>query len=219
MDDFTMIVGDKNYSSWSMRGWLALRATGAPFREIVIPLEGPGKRTHAIDPHSPSGKVPSLRHGSITVWDSLAIGEYLAELFPAAGLWPADREARAVARSVAAEMHSGFSALRAEMPMNIRRQGVTVKPSDACKADVARVIALWNDVRARYGRGGDFLFGAWSLADMAFAPVITRFRSYGVQTSGAAADYVDRVWDAPHVQEWIVAARAESHAIPAVDAL
>ena len=154
MSPLTVVIGNKNYSSWSLRGWLAVRATGQPFDEVLLPLDS---REYAdqIARWSPSGRVPALRHGEITVWDSLAICEYLAETYPEAGLWPADSSARAVARSAAAEMHSGFQALRTNMPMNIRadRPGQGMAPG--VKEDIARIRAIWGDCRARYGAGGD----------------------------------------------------------------
>jgi glutathione S-transferase len=206
--DLEIILGNKNYSSWSLRGWLALARSGLPFREIVIPMfrEDSAQR---IGERSPSGKVPCLRHGELAVWDSLAIGEYVAELAPAAHLWPADRAARAVARSVSAEMHSGFTALRGDMPMNIRASKPGVGHSPAALADVGQIQARWRQVRERFGAGGDFLLGAFTLADCFYAPVVTRFQTYGVALDPVARRYVEAMSALPEMQRWRAAALEE----------
>jgi glutathione S-transferase len=203
---YTLYVGNKNYSSWSLRGWLATRLSGAPFREVPIQLTGSFNRDNLA--FSPTALVPALHDGDIRVWDTLAIAEYLAERHP--GMWPADPAARAWARSIAAEMHSGFSALRNEMAMCIRER-VDVRPwSDALGANIARVEQIWNESRRRYGTGGAFLCGAFSLADAFYAPVAFRFQTYGVAPQGAAADYLRALLGHPFVREWEAAAMAET---------
>ncbi len=219
MSELTIYLGNKNYSSWSLRAWLALKQTGAPFREVIIPLDGPAKATAAIAEHSPSGKVPALRHGSLVVWDSLAIVEYLAEAFPAARLWPADAAARAMARSVCAEMHSGFASLRSQMPMNVRRAPFACARTPEVDADVARIQAIWRDCRARYGARGPFLFGELGAADAMFAPVATRFRTYGVPMDEVATGYVEAVYALPAMVEWLAAAAREPWANETYDAI
>lgn len=213
MPKCVLVVGDKNYSSWSLRGWLPLKQTGIDFEEIVVPLMSPETRS-TILAHSPSGKVPLLKYGEDTVWDSLAIAEYLAEHFPDAGLWPADPAARAVARSVTAEMHAGFMALRRALPMNLRAHFPGHPHAADVDADIARVQALWRDCRSRFGAGGPFLFGRFTVADAFYAPVVGRFRSYDVPLDPVCQAYADAVWQAPAMQEWVAAALAETHIIP-----
>jgi glutathione S-transferase len=208
MPDITIYLGNKNYSSWSLRAWLMLRRTGAAFDEVVIPIRRPDSR-ETILRHSPSGKVPALRHGERTVWDSLAIGEYLAETFPEAGLWPADAGARAVARSVSAEMHSGFLDMRRAMPMNMRSSVPKREISDGVQGDINRISAIWRDCRTRFSDGGPYLFGAFTIADAMFAPVASRFRTYGVELDETPAGYADTLWAMPDLQEWVAAARDE----------
>lgn len=211
--EFTLVVGNRNYSSWSLRGWLALKLaladSGAAFDEVVIPLDRPETEA-AIRAHSPSGRVPLLRHGELAVWDSLAIGEYLAERFPGAGLWPRDAAARAVARAVSAEMHGGFTALRAELPMDMRNRS-PVSPSSAALADIARILRLWQDCLGGFGTAsaGGFLFGAPGLADAFYAPVVSRFVTYGIPLDGAAAAYAATVQRWAPYREWLAAAEAE----------
>lgn len=219
MADLTLYIGNKNYSSWSLRSWLMIKQTGAPFEEVVIPLEGPGRRTTAIRPLSPSGRVPALKHGELVLWESTAIGEYLAELFPNASLWPEDRAARAIARAVSAEMHCGFAALRTAMPMNIRRTRITLPTTPAVDEDVARITTIWRDCRTRFGAAGSFLFGTFGIADAMFAPVATRFRTYGVTLDAVSAAYVDAIYTHPAMREWIDAAHQEAFAIPDYDAI
>jgi glutathione S-transferase len=223
MADLTLFIGNKAYSSWSLRAWLALEhvarnvAIDPPYREVIIPLEGPGSRTTAIRPHSPSGKVPVLRDGDLLVWDSLAICEYLAESFPTAKLWPDDRAARAVARSVSAEMHSGFPALREQMTMNVRRDPIVLPPTPAVADEIARIVAVWHDCRKRFGAGGSFLFGRFSVADAMYAPVATRFRTYGVPLDDVSRAYVDAIYAMPEMQKWILDAKWETWAIEAYE--
>lgn len=212
MSQFTIVIGNKNYSSWSLRGWIALRVTGAAFDEVVVPLRRP--TTHAaILAHSPGAKVPVLHHGDTTVWESLAIGEYLAELFPEAKLWPDDQAARSHARTVSAEMHGGFGAMRGHMPVNCRAhlpgRGLT---KDAL-TDIARIEALWGDCRARFGGGGDFLFGGFTIADAMYAPVVSRFTTYQPDLGPVSQAYVDAVNGHPAMVEWNEAARAEPETI------
>ncbi|WP_242333755.1 MULTISPECIES: glutathione S-transferase [Anaeromyxobacter] len=210
-----IVIGNKNYSSWSMRGWLALELTGAPYRELLVPLDRPdtARRIREI---SPAGRVPVLRDEGLLVWDSLAICEYLAEKFPAAGLWPAEPGARAVARAVSAEMHSGFQALRSSLPMNLRLRRTIASPAEDVLADVSRVRAIWRELRAG-ARGGEFLFGGFGIADVMFAPVVGRFRTYGIALDGPEAEYAEAVWRHPAVVKWVAGAAAEQDAIPKYD--
>jgi len=208
MADFTIVIGNKAYSSWSLRPWLALKQTGVPFEEVVIPLRGPDTKARILD-HSPAGKVPVLRHGDLTIWDSLAICEYLAELFPGAGLWPADRVARARARSVTAEMHSGFQDLRSNLFMDLKRTLDMPERREKAKADIARIQAIWEDCRQAFGVGGPFLFGRFSIADCFYAPVVTRFVTWQVPLDDIAADYVEAILAHPAMKEWTDAGRAE----------
>lgn len=204
----TLVIGNKNYSSWSMRPWLLLRQAGIPFDEVRIPLYVPGSEIDLAQ-WSPSGKVPALHDGEIRVWDSLAICEYLAERFPELELWPADATARAVARSVSAEMHAGFGALREHMSMNIRARYPGQGRTPDCLADIERILAIWTDCRARYGHGGDFLFGRFGIADAMFAPVVLRFETYGVALEGAARAYAEAILALPPLQAWVNDAVAE----------
>ena len=209
-----IIIGNKNYSSWSLRAWLAAREGGFNFGEIDIPLFRPDSRERILS-HSPSGKVPCLNDNGVLVWDSLAIGEYLAEKQPA--LLPADPVARATARAVSAEMHAGFRDLRTHMPMNIRKDYRGFGRSPDVDEDIARIIAIWNDCRARFGAGGPYLFGHFTLADAAFAPVCFRCKTYGLEVNGAAGDYLATMLANKHMQDWAAAARAETESIPAED--
>lgn len=212
----TIYLGNKNYSSWSLRAWLALRSTGAPFREEVFDLTAPGIR-EAIRKRSPTGRVPALEDGEVRVWDSLAIGEYLAEKFPGAGLWPADSSARATARSVVAEMHSGFLDLRRHMPMNVRRSSPGKGRAQGVEADIERIRSSWRHCRERFGARGDFLFGACSLADCFYAPVATRFATYAVELDPVGRAYRDSILALPAMQEWRSAAEREPATDPACD--
>lgn len=209
MADFTIILGNKNYSSWSLRGWLALEASGADYDEVVIPLDLPETKA-AIRAHTPSGRVPTLKHGELTIWDSLAIGEYLAECFPEAGLWPEDPKLRAQARAIAAEMHAGFAALREHLPMDLRSR-FPGRGHDApgVAADILRIVEIWEVCRQNFGRGGDFLFGRFGIVDAFFAPVVGRFVTYGVSLEGATAAYRDTVWSCPEMKAWRAAAEEE----------
>jgi glutathione S-transferase len=207
-NEFTLVVGNKNYSSWSLRGFLAARAAGVAFDEVLVRLSEPGSKRELLK-HSPAGKVPVLKHGERVIWDSLAIIEYLAEIRPDAGLWPADAAARAHARSIAAEMHAGFQALRAHMPMNLRKT-LPGKGRDRDVAeDIERVRAIWRDCRTRFGAGGPFLFGRFSGADAMYTPVATRFRTYAVELDQDSQAYVDAVLARPDYLEWHEAALEE----------
>lgn len=205
----TLVIGNKNYSSWSLRPWLALKAAGQPFDEVMIGLRHPETKARILS-HSPAGKVPALKHGDLLVWESLAICEYVAELFPEAGLLPSDPRARAVARSVMSEMHAGFPALRRDLPMDIHSKGIAAgQPSEEARQDIARVQQIWQDCRGRFGQDGDFLFGRFGIADCMYAPVATRFRTYRVALDPVSAAYVDAIYAHPAMQEWIAAAAAE----------
>ncbi|MCD0502361.1 glutathione S-transferase family protein [Bordetella petrii] len=209
---YTLIIGNKNYSSWSLRPWLALRATGIAFSEQKLGLFTPefAQRLGAI---TPAGLVPVLLDGDFAIWDSLAICEYAAERHPQAQLWPADPQARARARSLAAQMHSGFGQLRQLMPMNIEARLPGIDTS-AAQGDISRVQAIWHDTRADFGQGGPFLFGRFSIADAFFAPVVSRFTTYGVPAAGAVREYMDAVLALPAMQEWTREARAEGVFVP-----
>lgn len=204
-----LVIGNKNYSSWSMRPWLALRASNIAFEEIFIPLYTGDADKQRILGVTRSGKVPALIDGDLTVWDSLAIIEYVAERFPAAGLWPQDRAARAHARSISAEMHSGFLALRNECGMNLHRPIRAVALSADAQANVARVQQIWTECRDRYGKSGPFLFGAFGAADAMYAPVVHRFRSYAIDVSPTVQSYMDTMMALPAFAEWTRAGLAE----------
>lgn len=208
MSELTLVMGNRNYSSWSMRAWLALVATGAEFKEVVIPL-GRADTADRIRRLSPNGLVPALHDGDLVISDSLAIGEYLAERFPEAGLWPDDARARAVARSVCAEMHSGFPAIRSNMTMNIRASYPGAGRGPGVDEEVDRVIEIWETCRRTFGSGGDLLFGGFTLADAFYAPVVSRFRTYGVEVGGVATAYMDAVWHLPAMLDWVGRANAE----------
>lgn len=198
--ELLLVIGDKRKSSWSLRPWLALFATGYPFREHKVRLDRPGTRAELLA-RSPTGLVPTLVDGELVLWESLAICEALAEWFPAARLWPDDAGVRARARSVATEMHGGFANLRREMPMDLALR-TTRTPSPATQAEIDRICALWRTCRAEHGAGGDLLFGRLSIADCMYAPVATRFRSYGVALDPACQAYVDAVLDLPAMRAW-----------------
>jgi glutathione S-transferase len=207
-----LVIGNKNWSTWSLRPWLVLRRMGVAFDEVPVSLrrdETPAE----IAPLSPSGKVPALVDGDLTVWDSLAICEYLADRFPKAGLWPADPAARALARSACAEMHSGFPSLRGECPMDLKLR-TKAELTEATLTDVRRIVRLWSGLRGKYEGQGPFLLGGWSIADAYFTPVATRFRSYGVALSdhgdtGLAGRYGETLLETPEFREWEEAALAE----------
>jgi len=205
-----LVIGNKNYSSWSMRPWLAMRATHIAFEEIFIPLYTGQSDKNRILTFARSGKVPILIDGETTVWDSLAIIEYLAERFPDARLWPENRAERAHARSISAEMHSGFLSLRSECGMNLHRPVGAIKLSEDARADITRVQEIWTDCRARYGKRGPFLFGAFGAADAMFAPVVHRFRTYAVAVSLEVKTYMETMMALPAFGEWSEAGLAET---------
>jgi len=209
MADLTIYLGNKNYSSWSLRPWLVLKQTTVAFDEVVIPLYQPTSKETVLK-YSPSGRVPALKHGETIVWESLAICEYLAESFPNFDLWPRDPAARAVARAASNEMHSGFLALRRHFPMNIRSSFPNRERVPEAQADINRVMAIWRDCRTRFGEGkGDFLFGHFTIADAMYAPVVTRFRTYRVELEREADLYCDTITAMPAMLEWAAAARNE----------
>ena len=212
---YTLVLGTKSWSSWSLRPWLLMRHFGIPFREELIALRSP-ETAAAIARFSPSGWVPALIDGDLTIWDSLAIAEYLAERHPDHGIWPRDRAARAIARSVSAEIHSSFQALRQNCPMDINARDLAPADPAAIAPDVARIVALWRDCQARFGGSGPFLFGAFSAADAMYAPVVSRFASYGLDlisagdSDGVAARYCATIAALPAYAEWCTAATASA---------
>ena len=214
MAAYKLVIGNKNYSSWSLRGWLALRAARIPFEEIRIPLRLEAT-PQAIRRHSPSGKVPALldADGKVLAWESLAIGEWAAEQAPEKELWPQDPVARAFARGAASEMHAGFPNLRQQLPMDIRLSLPGHRYLAEAQTDIDRVIALWSECRSRFGAGGPFLFGRFGVADAMYAPVASRFRTYGVRLPPDAESYVRAIFDLPAMREWCDAAKAETEVI------
>jgi glutathione S-transferase len=203
-----LIIGNKNYSSWSLRPWLALKGAGIPFEETVIPIHEPGSKEKFLE-RSPAGKVPILQDGAVTVWESLAIIEYLAEKFPDAALWPHDAAARAHARAISSEMHAGFTPLRKQYPMNMRRPVKKLALNDDTAANVTRIDAMWTDCRARFGGGGPFLFGRFTAADAMYAPVVSRFHTYGLEVGAPSVAYMAAMMALPAWQEWYAAALKE----------
>ncbi len=216
MSQFTLIMGNKNYSSWSLRPWLVLKHLAIPFEEVVIPLYQEGSR-NALSRYSPSGKVPVLKHGEHTVWDSLAICEYLSDVFPGRQLWPADPHARAYARSISAEMHSGFQSLRQNMPMNCRLSRPGYGRTPDIDRDIERIIAIWTERRKQFGARGAFLFGSFGIADAMYATVVTRFITYGVTLDGVVLDYVNTIMGLSSIKQWYDSARKEPYSIPTFD--
>ncbi len=216
MPQYTLVTGNKNYSSWSLRPWLLMKQSGIAFDEVRIPLYAEGSKDE-IRKYSPSGKVPVLLDGGLTVWDSLAIGEYLAERHPELQLWPHDPAQRALARSVSAEMHSGFAALRSNMGMNCRRSLPGMGRTVEVAADIERIQRIWSECREQAGSQGPFLFGRFTIADAMYAPVVLRFKIYVVQLSPIARQYADAVLALPSLQHWVEAAKAETEVIPAFE--
>jgi glutathione S-transferase len=205
MSEFTLVIGNKNYSSWSLRGWLICKAAGIDFDETLLRLYEPESKAQ-IARHSPSGFLPVLTHGGLSIWDSLSIGEYLNEVKPEAGLWPEAAAARAVARSVSLEMHAGFPDLRREMPMNIRASFPGHGHTPEVLAQVQRIVGIWLDCRKRFAgsaqRDDGFLFGAYTIADAMFTPVAARFRTYGVKLDANAQRYCDALLNHPAMLAW-----------------
>lgn len=214
MRDLVLVIGNKAYSSWSLRAWLALKRTGLMFDEVLVPLQRPDSAAR-LQSESPSALVPVLRHGDLAIWESLAIIEYLAETSPEAGLWPAGERPRAVARAVSAEMHSGFAALRSVLPMDLKRRKAARMLPPAVQADVARILQIWRECRSRFGEGGPFMFGPFTAADAMFAPVATRLDTYKVPLDDVAAAYVEAILGCPHFRLWQAAAEAEPWIIEA----
>jgi len=213
----TLVIGNKNYSSWSLRPWLLMRHFGIPFDEVRLPLDTP--EFHArVHEWSPSGRVPALKDGGLSVWDSLAICEYANERWLGGRGWPQDPARRALARCAAAEMHSGFPALRAQLPMNVRRQARAPHWDAAAGRDIARVQALWGELRARAAGEGDFLFGTFGIVDAMYAPVCVRFRGYGVSLDPVSEAYVEAIYALPAMREWVAAALAETERVAADEA-
>jgi glutathione S-transferase len=210
-----LIIGNKAYSSWSLRGWLACKQSGLPFEEMVVPLYDQAweKRREGDEFAPSSGKVPILWDGEIVVWDSLAIVEYLNEISGGDKFWPQDSAARAMARSMAAEMHSGFAAMRRKHSMNIRQVYAPQQPDDDVLSELGRVMELWAQARARHGGDGDFLFGPFGAADIMFAPLITRIVTYSLPVARFAPAYMNAVLQHPFMQDWIAAAQAEEWVI------
>ena len=202
-----LIIGNKNYSSWSFRPWIGMKVAGIPFEEEVVPLDTPEFKQRLKV--SGSGKVPTLIDGEIKVWESLAILEYLADKFPDRNLWPADTAARAHARAVSSEMHAGFQALRSACAMNMWRPVMKRELKPDVASNVARIDALWSDCRARFGKGGPFLFGKFGAADAMYAPVVSRFHTYGIDVGAAARAYMEAVMALPAWAEWKAAAVKE----------
>ena len=205
-----LVIGNKNYSSWSLRPWLLLKHLGVDFDEVRIPLYIEGSRERILE-YSPAGKVPVYIDGGVIVWESLAIMEYLAESHPS--VWPAGREARTMARSISAEMHAGFTALRDKMPHNARAVGRQVTVTPGLAKDVERVIEIWETSRRDYGSGGPWLFGGFSAADAMYAPVVFRFRTYGVTPPGLAGEYMKAVLADPHMRDWLRAGEEETEVL------
>ena len=212
MVPLTLVIGNKNYSTWSLRAWLFMKHAGVEFQEILVPLDTPETREQ-LERYGPSGRVPVLRQGTLCVWDSLAICEYIAELSGRG--WPQAREARAVARSVCAEMHSGFTTLRSLWPMNARARNRRTAVTGALTADVERIDEIWNDCRSRFGAGGPWLFGDYSVADAMFAPAVLRFNTYGAHISQTARWYMASVLEDAALQEWLQGAKQEPWTIAA----
>jgi glutathione S-transferase len=203
-----LIIGNKNYSSWSLRPWIAMKVAAIPFEETVISLNAPEFKPH-VGPVSGTGKVPALIDNDLRVWESLAILEYLAEKFPAAGLWPADAAARAHARSIANEMHAGFFPLRRHLPMNMWRPVIKRELTPDAETNVKRIEAMWNDCRERFGSGGPFLFGRFGAADAMYAPVVSRLHTYAVAVDAGTRAYMNAVMALPAWAEWHAAAVKE----------
>lgn len=213
-----LVIGNKNYSSWSLRPWLLLRHHGVDFEEVRLPLDTPAF-AREVGAWSPARTVPAMRHGELALWDSLAICEYANEAFLDGAGWPRDRAARATARVASAEMHAGFAALRTRMPMNCRRRMHGLALSAEVRREVERVLAIWRDCRARFGGDGPFLFGGFSIADAMYAPVALRFRTYGIEADDNARAWTAALLGLPALQEWLQAAEAEPESLAATDAV
>jgi glutathione S-transferase len=213
----TLVIGNKNYSSWSLRPWLALAHHKIAFKQVIIPIHTP-ETPAAIGKYSPAGKVPVLIDGDATIWESIAILEHLAERFPDAKLWPADFAARAHARAISSEMHSGFAALRVHCPMNLKRKKKRSLTPEV-EANARRITEIWRNARARFGAGGEFLFGAFSAADCMYAPVATRFVSYEVDVDPVSKAYIDAIYRLPAFGDWQKAVLSETWTHATTDAI
>lgn len=217
MSEIQLVIGNRNYSSWSLRAWLALRKSGVPFETVVLPLDTP-EFEEQIGNYSPTRRVPVLWHEERCIWDSLAIGEYVNEQFAGGDLWPRDAASRGIGRAMAAEMHSGFQDLRGKMPMNCRARDRRVQMDPALGADIERIWSLWSDALSAHGDAGPWLLGEYSLADAMFAPVVLRFRTYAVAPPPGIEPYCQVVLDDPDLQPWLAAALEESWVIDADEA-
>jgi glutathione S-transferase len=213
MTTFTLVIGNKNYSSWSLRPWLAMKHFGVAFEEVRLALYTPDT-PQLLTQYSPSGKVPVLLHGSTAIWESLAILEYLAEQFPQQPWCPVDSTARAIARAVSAEMHAGFVPLRTEMPMNCRASLPGRSWTPAVQKDIDRITSIWRTCRQQFGQGGDWLFRSFTIADAMFAPVVLRFRTYGVTLDPVCQAYAETILSLPALQSWLSDAQAEPEILP-----
>jgi glutathione S-transferase len=213
MTPYTLIIGNKNYSSWSLRPWLAMQQFRVDFAEIYVPLYTP-EAPQQLRRYSPAGKVPILQHGSRTIWDSLAILEYLAEQFPQQDWWPRDAATRSLARSLSAEMHSGFTTLRTVMPMNCRARFAGTAMTPALEQDIHRILEIWTTCRSEFSLSGDFLCGAFSIVDAMFAPVVLRFRTYGVALDAVCQTYAASMLALPAMQAWLQATEVELEVLP-----
>jgi glutathione S-transferase len=211
----TLVIGNKNYSSWSLRPWLAMAATGVPFAEVIVPLEFPNSKQQILQ-YSPTGKVPALKYGNLLLWESLAIIEFVNDKHPEAKLWPEEQEIRALARALASEVHAGYPHLRAHCPMNLRRRAPRRMTAEV-EAEVAYLVRQWKLYRNEFGTSGPFLFGNFSAVDAMFAPIATRIRSYEIPVDRNAMDYVDAILNLPAFHMWFQAAQAEPWRIPATD--
>jgi len=209
----TLYIGNKSYSSWSMRPWMLLESFGIPFEEVVIPLYVDGSKDTILKT-SPSGKVPALVDGDTIVWDSLSICEYVAETFPQHAIWPREKNARALARSMSAEMHSAFQALRQQCGMVVHRKKGPVEFTPETLADIARIEAMWAFARAKWGQGGPFLFGAFSAADAMYAPIVLRFDNYRAPVSANTRAYMETIMATPAWRKWMAGAASETWRIP-----
>jgi glutathione S-transferase len=208
-----LVIANKNYSSWSLRPWLAMSMAGLDFDETLILLDTPDTKRQIAE-HSKAGRVPILHHGKFTIWETLAVLEYLAETFPEKNFWPKGKAARAVARAISNEMHAGFSGLRNACPMNLRRPHKPVMLNDEIRADVVRIEEIWRDCRKTYGKGGKFLFGRFCNADAMFAPVVTRFETYAIPVARDTRAYMDTVLATKAFQKWKSAALKETWIVP-----
>jgi glutathione S-transferase len=213
MSSLELVIGNKNYSSWSFRPWIMMAMAGLKFKETLVKLDTPEFKP-AVLRHSKAGKVPILHHGKVTVWETLAIMEYLADAYPSKHFWPQSKPARAMARAVSHEMHAGFGALRNACPMNMRRPRKAVHFSVETLANIARIEALWKDCRAAYGKGGPFLFGQFTVADAMYAPVVSRFETYDIKVSKISRAYMDAVQETKAYRSWKDAALKEPWIVP-----